>query len=89
VRGLRGLRASFAAFAATLLDRWRLAEHAWQVSAQEIAARNYNLDCKNPHWVEIDHGEPEDLMKEFLEISQEMRVVQDALKLELIQALGS
>ena len=64
-------------------------EHAWQVSAQEIAARNYNLDCKNPHWVEIDHGEPEDLMKEFLEISQEMRAVQDALKLELIQALGS
>ena len=30
-------------------------ENAWKVSAADIAARNYNLDCKNPHAV---GGEP-------------------------------
>lgn len=64
-------------------------EYAWKVSVQEIAARNYNLDCKNPHLVEIDHGEPAELMAEFLQVSQELESVQEALKAELMQALGS
>jgi type I restriction enzyme M protein len=62
-------------------------EYAWKVSAEEIAARNYNLDCKNPHEVEVDHGEPDELMREYLDISQQMKNAQNALKQELIQAL--
>jgi type I restriction enzyme M protein len=63
-------------------------EYAWKVTAGEIAAQNYNLDCKNPHEVEIDIGDPAELMAEFLELSQQVKEIQNALKSELIQALG-
>jgi type I restriction enzyme M protein len=56
-------------------------EYAWKVSAQEIAVRNYNLDCKNPHEVA--------LMREYLEIDRQMQAAQNSLKQELMQALGS
>ena len=62
-------------------------EYAWKVSADEIAARNYNLDCKNPHEVMVNHGEPDELMAEYLEIAQQMQAAQDALKQELVSAL--
>ncbi len=62
-------------------------ECAWKVSAAEIAARNYNLDCKNPHEVLVNHGEPDELMVEYLAIAQQMRDAQNALKQELIEAL--
>jgi type I restriction enzyme M protein len=62
-------------------------EYAWKVSAEEIAARNYNLDCKNPHEVEVNHGDPDELMREYLDISQQMKDAQNALKQELMQAL--
>ncbi|MDV6343513.1 class I SAM-dependent DNA methyltransferase [Nitrosomonas sp. Is37] len=63
-------------------------EHAWKVSTVEIAARNYNLDCKNPHEVAIDHGDPEELMQEYQQIVQQLEAAQAALKQELIKALG-
>ena len=65
----------------------KVTAYAWKVSAQEIAARNYNLDCKNPHEVMVNHGDPKDLMLEYLEISRQMEEAQNALKLELIGAL--
>ena len=64
-------------------------EYAWKVSAQEIAARNYNLDCKNPHEVAINHRDPDELMREYLEIDRQMQDAQNSLKQELIRALGS
>ncbi|SFM07624.1 N-6 DNA methylase [Nitrosomonas communis] len=63
-------------------------EHAWKVSADEIAARNYNLDCKHPHEVAIDHGDPEEWMQEYQQIVQRLEAAQTALKQELIKALG-
>ena len=63
-------------------------EYAWKVSVKEIAEKNYNLDCKNPYEEVIHHGEPEELMAEFLELSQEVARVQDALKQELIEVLN-
>ena len=39
-------------------------ERAWRVSAEEVKARGYNLDIKNPHTVAEDHGDPELLLKE-------------------------
>ena len=58
-------------------------EYAWKVSAAEIAEKNYNLDCKNPYQVAIDHGEPEELMIEFLALSEQVKEIQEALKEEL------
>ena len=63
-------------------------EYAWKVSAKVIAGRNYNLDCKNPHQVEVNHGDPEMLMGEYLEIDRKLEDALNALKRELMQALG-
>ena len=63
-------------------------EHAWKVSAADIAARNYNLDCKNPHAVEVSHRDPAELMAEYQEISRQLAEAQSALKNELMLALG-
>jgi type I restriction enzyme M protein len=63
-------------------------EYAWKVSAKEIEARNYNLDCKNPHVTTVVHRDPEELMQEYAEITKQMVATRDALKHELMQALG-
>ena len=63
-------------------------ENAWKVSAADIAARNYNLDCKNPHSVEISHGDPVELMAEYQEITRQLVDAQNELKAELMLALG-
>jgi type I restriction enzyme M protein len=63
-------------------------EQAWKVSVKDIAARNYNLDCKNPHQVEINHRDPVELMQEYQEISRQLTVAQQALKAELMTCLG-
>ena len=62
--------------------------YAWKITAEEIAARNFNLDCKNPHEVEVNHRDPEELMEEYQEIVRKLEAAQAALKQELMQALG-
>ena len=57
------------------------------MSAQAIANRNYNLDCKNPHEVEVNHGEPDELMQEYLGIVHQLEAAQTALKQALMEAL--
>ena len=63
-------------------------EYAWKVTVEDIAARNYNLDCKNPHEVAVNHRDPEELMEEYLDITRKLEAAQAALKQELMQALG-
>lgn len=63
-------------------------KYAWKVSAAEIAARNYNLDCKNPHSVELERRDPVELIEEYYEINRQLSEVQNELKLELMLALG-
>jgi type I restriction enzyme M protein len=63
-------------------------ENAWKVSVKDIADRNYNLDSKNPHEVEVNHRYPDELMQEYFEITQQLEAAQSALKHELMQALG-
>ncbi|MBJ7901334.1 MAG: N-6 DNA methylase [Cyanobacteria bacterium RI_101] len=63
-------------------------EFAWPVPAPQIIERNYNLDCKNPHQIAVDHGDPAALMAEFVAISEEVKAVQALLKSELTAALG-
>lgn len=62
-------------------------EHAWKVSAADLAARNYNLDCKNPFEVAVEHGDPDELMAEYLDITRQLAEAQQALKTELLAAL--
>ena len=66
----------------------KVTENAWKISAKEIAERNYNLDCNNPHKVEFNHRDPEELMQEYKEITRQLEAAQEALKQELIQSLG-
>ena len=63
-------------------------EYAWKVTIKEIEAKNYNLDFKNPHVVDVDHGDPEELMREYEEMSRQLMETRDVLKEELMKALG-
>ena len=63
-------------------------EYAWKVTVEEIIARNYNLDCKNPHEVAVNHRDPEELMEEYFDITRKLEAAQAALKHELMQDLG-
>lgn len=62
-------------------------EHAWKTSAKDLAARNYNLDCKNPHEVAVELGDPDELMAEYQDITRQLQAAQQALKTELLAAL--
>ena len=64
----------------------KITPYAWKITAEEIAARNFNLDCKNPHEVEVNHRDPEELMEEYQEIVRKLETAQAALKQELMQA---
>ncbi len=66
----------------------KASEHAWKISAEALAERNHNLDCKNPHEVEVTHRDPEELMQEYQEIVKALHATQSSLKQELIAALG-
>ena len=67
----------------------KVTNYAWKVSAKDIANNNYNLDYKNPYEIKVDHGDPEELLADFMEISNELKSIQDELKNELVNALGN
>ena len=62
-------------------------EVAWKVSADEVKARGYNLDIKNPHVVADDHGDPEDLLAKLEESERIATALRDRLKAILQEAL--
>ena len=62
-------------------------ERAWKVSAEEVKARGYNLDIKNPHTVAEDHGDPETLAEELTNADAEVAALRDQLKAILSEAL--
>src|SRR6266446_3683253 len=53
---------------------------AWKVTANEVKARNYNLDCKNPHTVADDHGDPAELLAKLEQDEQRTAALRDQLK---------
>ncbi len=63
-------------------------EHAWKVPVQQIIDNNYNLDIKNPNTEDEDHGDPQELLKEYLKIEKEVEKTRNELKKELMAALG-
>jgi type I restriction enzyme M protein len=60
---------------------------AWKVSLDDIKARNYNLDVKNPHTVADDHGDPEELLEKLNAAEQRTAALRDQLKAILAEAL--
>ena len=71
-------------------DWWKKrkkSEVAWKVSLEEVKARNYNLDFKNPHTVEENHGDPAELLAKLQESEAETAKLRDKLKAILGEAL--
>ncbi len=62
-------------------------EVAWMVGIEEIKARNYNLDFKNPHTVADDHGDPEVLLAQLEVAEAKTADLRDQLKAILAEAL--
>ena len=62
-------------------------DRAWRVSADDIKARGYNLDIKNPHAEEDDLGDPEVLLERLNSAEAEVMTVRDQLKQILSEAL--
>jgi len=62
-------------------------EYAWQVSIDEIIARNYNLDIKNPHVGEQINHDPEQLLADYQQQQTEIQNLRDQLKDILTNAL--
>ncbi len=62
-------------------------EYAWCVTIDEIKARNYNLDIKNPNAPDAAHGDPEQLLALYQKHQAEAVALRAALKAELEEAL--
>lgn len=62
-------------------------EVAWRVGLDEIKARNYNLDFKNPHTVEVEHGDPAELLARLEESEAQTAGLRDRLRTILEEAL--
>jgi type I restriction enzyme M protein len=60
---------------------------AWKVTLDEVKARGYNLDFKNPHTVADDHGDPEELLAKLNEAESQANMLRDELKTILTEAL--
>jgi type I restriction enzyme M protein len=63
-------------------------QYAWKVTIDKIKARSYNLDIKNPHVAGIYNGDPAKLLKQYQKLLLEIGSTRDALKKELMNALG-
>lgn len=62
-------------------------EFAWKISAEEIKARNYNLDCKNPHVSEQVNHDPAQLLKDHARIQADIHGLREQLKTALAASL--
>lgn len=63
-------------------------EQAWKVSVEQIKSTGYNLDIKNPNTVEEALGDPEELLTEYKALLVGVAETREALKTELMDALG-
>jgi type I restriction enzyme M protein len=62
-------------------------QYAWKVSLDEIKARNYNLDCKNPHIGEQEIHDPDVLLAQFQTMQDDIAELRGELKGILAAAL--
>ena len=62
-------------------------DRAWKVTAEEVKARGYNLDIKNPHTAEDDLGDPKELLAKLTAAEAEAASLRGQLKAILAEAL--
>ena len=58
------------------------------MTAEDIKARGYNLDVKNPHAAADDHGDPETLLADLAKAEAETAGLRGELKAILAEALA-
>lgn len=63
-------------------------EFAWRVPIDDIKARNYNLDIKNPHDPGGESHDPDELLRDYAQLQAEIGGTRDALKAILAEALA-
>lgn len=61
---------------------------AWRITIDDVKARSYNLDFKNPHTVADDHGDPETLLTDLEAAERDVVALRDKLKSILAEALA-
>ncbi len=62
-------------------------DHAWKVSIEDIKARGYNLDIKNPRAVDDGPGDADELLQQYRQAALEAAKIRDQLRDELKAAL--
>lgn len=62
-------------------------EQAWKVSIEDIKAREFNLDIKNPSSQVDDPGDPGELLRQYRIAEDEVRQLQEELRTQLHSAL--
>lgn len=62
-------------------------EVAWKVTIDDVKARNFNLDIKNPHTVEEEHGDPAELLAKLEESEAQTAAIREKLRAILEEAL--
>lgn len=55
-------------------------EQAWKVSIDEVIARNFNLDIKNPHQAETVSHDPDELLAQYAKQQQEIQTLRHQLR---------
>jgi type I restriction enzyme M protein len=63
-------------------------EVAWRITAEEVKARDYNLDIKNPHTTVDRHADPSKLLVELNESEQKTNALRDQIRTILAEALS-
>jgi type I restriction enzyme M protein len=66
----------------------RETDRAWEISAQDVAARAYSLDLKNPHTPDAISHDPDELLRLYAEQQDEIQTIRNQLKGILAEALG-
>ena len=59
-----------------------------ELSAEDVAARGYNLDLKNPHTPDAKSHDPDELLARYAEQQTGIQSIRNQLKAILSDALG-
>lgn len=62
-------------------------ERAWKVSLDDIKARNYNLDIKNPNAPEAGHDDPDELLTQYHAAREQADAIRERLRSMLAESL--
>jgi type I restriction enzyme M protein len=62
-------------------------EFAWRVGIEAVKDRAYNLDIKNPHVVDTEHGDPVELLAKLDAAEAQATMLRNQLKSILEEAL--